>query len=237
MPKPHPESETQQEWMSRCIPTVLNEGTTDDPEQAAAICASMWDEATDKSEKQMNERAYSVLEIKGMDDDKRVISGLATSPVPDRVGDIVEPMGVKFSNPLPLLWQHQHDKPIGHVVFDKPTKKGITFTATLPKIEEPGPLKDLVDMAWQSIKAKLVRGVSIGFRSLKHAYIDGGGVHFQESEVYELSAVTIPMHQLATIQNVKAMDSGIRRTGPVPLIQPKQEKEAKLTGGAVRLIK
>lgn len=185
----------------------------------------------------MNERAYSVLEIKGMDDDQRVISGLATSPVPDRVGDIVEPMGVKFSNPLPLLWQHQHDKPIGHVVFDKPTKKGITFTATLPKIEEPGPLKDLVDMAWQSIKAKLVRGVSIGFRSLKHAYIDGGGVHFQESEVYELSAVTIPMHQLATIQNVKAMDSGIRRTGPVPLIQPKQEKAEKLTGGAVRLIK
>lgn len=183
-----------------------------------------------------NNRAYSLLEIKGMDDDKRVITGLATSPVPDRVGDIVDPLGVKFTNPLPLLWQHQHDKPIGHVVFDKPTKRGITFTATLPKIEEAGPLKDLIDMAWQSIKEKLVRGVSIGFRSLKHAYIDGGGVHYQESEVYELSAVTIPMHQLATIQNVKALDSGIRRVGPVPLIQPKKDKAEPLTGGAVRLI-
>lgn len=181
-------------------------------------------------------RAYSLLEVKSVDSDQRVFRGLATSPEPDRVGDIVEPLGVKYSNPLPLLWQHQHDKPVGFVVFDAPTKKGITFTATIPKIDEPGPLKDLVDMAWQSIKAKLVRGVSIGFRSLKHAYLESGGVHFQESEVYELSAVTIPMHQLASIQNVKAMDSGITKSGPVRLIQVKKEVEPALAGGAVRLI-
>lgn len=181
-------------------------------------------------------RAYAVLEIKAVDDEKRVITGLATSPVPDRAHDVVEPLGVKFSNPLPFLWQHQHDKPIGLVTFDKPTKKGITFTATLPKIEEPGPLKDLVDMAWQAIKAKLVRGVSIGFRSMKHAYLESGGIHFQESEVYELSAVTIPMHQLATIQNVKALDTSLHRTGPVRLLQVQKEQPEKLTGGAIRLI-
>lgn len=177
------------------------------------------------------ERAYSLLEVKAMDEDKRVFSGLATSPVPDRVGDVVEPMGVKFQNPLPLLWQHQHDKPIGHVMFDKPTAKGITFTATLPKIEEAGPLKDLVDMAWQAIKAKLVRGVSIGFRSLKHAYIDGGGIHFQESEVYELSAVTIPMHQLATIQAVK--NFGRDPSAPVRLIRVAQQPRQ----GSIQLIR
>jgi HK97 family phage prohead protease len=181
------------------------------------------------------ERAYSLLEVKAMDDDKRVITGLATSPVPDRAGDVVDPLGVKFQNPLPLLWQHQHDKPIGHVVFDKPTPKGITFTATLPSIADDGPLKDLVDMAWQSIKAKLVRGVSIGFRSLKHAFIEGGGVHFQESEVFELSAVTIPMHQLATIQTVKAMD--VRKydqNAPVQLITRAAEKPRH---GAIQLIR
>lgn len=181
-------------------------------------------------------RAYSLLNIKAVDDEQRVFTGLATSPVPDRIGDVVNPLGVKYSNPLPLLWQHQHDKPVGHVVFDKPTKNGITFTATLPKIEEAGPLKDLVDMAWQSIKAKLVRGVSIGFRSLKHAYLDSGGIDYQQTEVYEMSAVTIPMHQLATIQNVKALDTSLHRTGPVPLLQLKKEKQAPLPGGAVRLI-
>lgn len=167
-------------------------------------------------------RAYSLLEIKSVDGDERVIKGLATSPVPDRVGDIVEPLGVKFQNPLPLLWQHQHDKPIGHVVFDKPTDKGITFTATLPKIVEPGPLKELVDMAWQAIKAKLVRGVSIGFRGIEHAYLESGGVHFLKSEVFELSAVTIPMHQLATIQSVKAMDTAVR-DGAVSLVSAREQ--------------
>jgi HK97 family phage prohead protease len=183
-------------------------------------------------------RAYSVLDIKSVDGEQRVIKGLATSPVPDRAGDVVEPLGVKFQNPLPLLWQHQHDKPIGSVVFDKPTKAGITFTATLPKIEEPGPLKDLVDMAWQAIKERLVRGVSIGFRSLKHAYIEHGGIHFQESEVYELSAVTIPMHQLATIQTIKAMDSiGRPVVGGVPLVQAKKSAEPELPPGSVKLTK
>lgn len=176
-------------------------------------------------------RAYSLLEIKAVDDGERVIKGLATSPVPDRYGDIVEPLGVKFQNPLPFLWQHQHDKPIGHVVFDKPTAKGITFTATLPKIEEAGPLKELVDMAWQSIKEKLVRGVSIGFRSLEYAYIDGGGIHFNEIEVYELSAVTVPAHQDATIQSIKSLDIASRK-GAVSLISAREQHFAR---GAISL--
>ena len=186
---------------------------------------------------ELSNRAYANFDIKGMDDEKRIITGLATSPVPDRGNDIVDPMGVKFTNPMPFLWQHRHDSPVGTVTFDKPTKNGITFTATLPKIVETGPLKDMVDMAWQAIKEKLVRGVSIGFRPLKYAYLENGGVNFQECEVYELSAVTIPMHQLATIQNIKAMDSGMKRTGPVRLLQPKKSTPEKLQGGAVRLIK
>ena len=58
-------------------------------------------------------RAYSFLEIKAVDDEKMVITGIATSPQVDRVGDVIEPLGVKFQNPLPLLWQHDHEKPIG----------------------------------------------------------------------------------------------------------------------------
>lgn len=180
--------------------------------------------------------AYSLLVVKALDDDRREFRGLATSPVPDRVGDIVDPMGVKYQNPLPLLWQHKHDMPIGHVMFDKPTAKGITFTATLPKIEEAGPLKDMVDMAWQAIKAKLVRGVSIGFRSLKRAYLEGGGVNYQESEVYELSAVTVPAHQLATIQNIKALDFRKDLSGSVRLFTRAAETPRD-TKGSIELIR
>jgi len=43
MPTPH-SGETQDEYISRCIPMVLNEGTAKDGSQAAAICHSMWRE-------------------------------------------------------------------------------------------------------------------------------------------------------------------------------------------------
>jgi hypothetical protein len=86
----------------------------------------------------MNNRAYSVLSVKSIDEDKRIIRGVATTPSVDRVGDIIDPLGVKFENPLPLLWQHEHDKPIGSVKFDKPTKAGIEFEAEIASTDEPG---------------------------------------------------------------------------------------------------
>ena len=96
------------------------------------------------------DRMFSILQVKSYDDEQRIIRGVATTPEPDRVGDIVVSTGVKFKNPSPLLWQHEHDKPVGTVKFDKPTDKGITFEAQLPKIEEPGALKDRVDEGTES---------------------------------------------------------------------------------------
>lgn len=181
------------------------------------------------------QRAYSLLEIKAVNDEKRQITGIATTPEPDRVGDIVDPMGAKFKNPVPLLWQHKHDSPVGTVKFDTPTKNGITFTANLPVIPEAGALKDLVDMAWQAVKAELVRGVSIGFRALEYSWMDDGGIRFIETEIYELSLVTIPANASATIQTIKAMDPRRNPGAPVRLIKHASSKEN--LNGAVRLIR
>lgn len=165
------------------------------------------------------QRFYSLLQVKELDDDRREISGFATTPSPDRVGDIVDPMGAKFSESIPLLWQHRHDSPIGKAFLGKPTKSGIKYRANVAKVDEDGPLKLMLDMAWQSIKAGLVPGVSIGFRPLKYDYMSEGGIRFTEYEIYELSAVTIPANASATIQTIKAMDSrGAYAGGPVRLI-------------------
>nr|AER23959.1 peptidase U35 phage prohead HK97 [Variovorax sp. HH01] len=164
------------------------------------------------------DRAYSLLEVKALDEDSRTISGMATTPETDRVGDIVDPMGATFAKEIPLLWQHQHDKPVGTAVFGKPSKSGIPFTASLPVIAEAGALKDLVDMAWQSVKAKLVRGVSIGFRALEYSFMDEGGIRFMKTEIYELSLVTIPANASATIQTIKAMASHREATRGIQLI-------------------
>lgn len=157
----------------------------------------------------MLNRAYSVLTIKAIDAEKRLIAGVATSPEPDRVGDIVEPLGAKFSNPLPLLLFHDGTRPVGTVKLQKPTADGIRFEAQIPDIPEPGTLKDRVDEAWQSIKAKLVRGVSIGFRTLDDGIelLRSGGVRFTKIEIVELSLVAIPANRDATIDSIKSLDA------------------------------
>ena len=173
--------------------------------------------------------AYSLLEVKALNEEKREITGVATTPEPDRVGDIVEPMGVKFKNPLPLLWQHDHEKPVGTVKFEKPTKDGIRFVATLPVIAEEGKLKEMVDLAWQAVKARLVRGVSIGFRPLEYSYLDSGGIRFSESEVYELSLVSVPANAAASIETIKSI---ARSNRGVRLVKATPERR-----GAIKLLK
>lgn len=156
------------------------------------------------------QRAYSLIEVKSIDDDMRVIDGMSTTPTPDRVGDIVEPMGAKFNLPLPLLWQHRSDTPVGHVEVAKATKDGISFRARFAKIAEPGELKDSIDKAWQAVKAGLVRGVSIGFSALEHDFMKEGGVRFKQWEWLELSLVTIPANSEATIHTIKSIDTDLR---------------------------
>jgi HK97 family phage prohead protease len=157
----------------------------------------------------MTRRAYSLLSIKSVNDERRIIRGIATVPAVDRAGDVVEPLGMRFKNPLALLWQHDSMQPIGTVKFDKPTKDGITFEAELPVISEPGTLKDRIDEAWQSIKLGLVKCVSIGFRVLEYALLETGGIHFVSTECLELSVVTIPAQSAALITSVsgKSMDA------------------------------
>jgi HK97 family phage major capsid protein/HK97 family phage prohead protease len=158
-------------------------------------------------------RAYALFHVKAVDGDRRIITGTATTPEPDRVGDIIEPLGVSFKNPLPLLLFHDAKKPVGTTTFKKATKDGIEFTATLPTIDEPGTLKDRVDEAWQSIKAGLVSGVSVGFRAIEEAFNkETGGFRFIKTEVMELSLVTVPANASATIHSIKALD--LAASGP-----------------------
>jgi HK97 family phage prohead protease len=144
-------------------------------------------------------------------------------------------MGAKFADEMPLLWQHKHDSPVGLATFGRPTKKGIPFKAVLAKISEEGPLKQLVDMAWQSVKARLVRGVSIGFRPIKYDIMSEGGLKFTETEIYELSLVTVPANASANIQTIKALGSPQMDSGAVRLITRSAELPDDLKG-AVRLV-
>jgi HK97 family phage major capsid protein/HK97 family phage prohead protease len=156
-------------------------------------------------------RAYSVLTIKEVSAEPAdfVFRGVASTPTPDRMGDIVEPLGAKFALPMPLLWQHQADQPVGRVEFARPTKEGIPFKAVIPRVTEPGRVKERIDEAIHSLQYKLVGAVSIGFRAIEGAVerLKDGGLRFKEWEWLELSLVTIPANAEATISTIKGLDS------------------------------
>lgn len=185
-------------------------------------------------------RAYSMLEAKAFDSDKRTFSGWATTPATDRVQDTINPLGAKFTNPLVLLHQHNHDAPIGQVTFGKPTAKGIPFEASIPEIPEPGPLKDRVDTAWGEIKHGLVRAVSIGFRPLSYSPNEKGGLDFDETEIFELSSVSIPANAEAIISQVKSLDHKLMEQAGVeaePLPEIPANPEPAAIGKKARVVK
>lgn len=152
------------------------------------------------------DRAYSLLEIKSVAAERRTFSGIASTPEVDRGGDSVDPAGVTFRNPLPLLFHHDTRQPIGTVVLSK-TREGILFEATLPTIDDPGPLKTRVDEAWQSVKAGVITGVSIGYRLLAGGieFLADGTRKLTKTEICELSLVTIPANAQASILSVKSL--------------------------------
>jgi HK97 family phage major capsid protein len=162
--------------------------------------------------------ALTDFEVKAVDDDQRIITGIATTPRPDRSGDVIDPLGATFTNPVPLLLAHDTSLPVGEVTFGVPTADGIPFTATLPRIPDPGPLKDRVDGAWQAIKARLLKSVSPGYRALRDAITPNtfGGCNFLKTEFLELSLVTVPANPGATITNYKAASPDVQ---PMTTIQ------------------
>jgi HK97 family phage prohead protease/HK97 family phage major capsid protein len=158
-------------------------------------------------------RAYALLTVKAVDAEQRIITGIATSATADLMDDVVEPAGAQFQLPIPLLWQHDSRQPIGEVFAARVTDAGIEIKAKLAKTDEPGPLKTRLDDAWQSIKIGLVKGLSIGFKSLEESYDKtSGGYHFLKWLWLELSAVTIPANTDASIVSIKAA-SGLHLPG------------------------
>ncbi len=176
-------------------------------------------------------RAYAIITVKAIEDKSsnvRKFSGMATTPTMDRMNDTIDPMGVKFTNPLVLLRNHDSDQPIGNVTFKKPTAKGIEFEAEIPFIEEAGLLKDRLDMAWGEVKNGIVKAVSIGFKPLAYAFKDDGGIDFQETEVFELSTVAVPAQAEAIISAVKSLDAKARlaagvKDDPLPVASDKRK--------------
>lgn len=152
-------------------------------------------------------RACTLMTVKSVNEDERIITGIASTPSPDRDGDILESGGATYRSDTPFLWQHDRSQPIG-TCTPKMVKEGMQITAKLakPTPDMPSQLAARLDEAWASIKAGLVRGLSIGFLPKEYSFLDEGGIRFLKWDLLEVSAVTIPANSECTIQTVKSFD-------------------------------
>lgn len=177
--------------------------------------------------------AFSTIQLKADGSGDGTLIGIASTPETDRQGDVLLPEGAVFKLPLPLLWQHRHDEPIGRVTSARVTSKGIEIVAKIAL-----GVSEQIDRAYKLVQSGLVRGLSVGFRGLEVEQI-ATGLLFRRWEMLELSAVTIAANSGASITAVKAA-CGVRTAprlgGPVSLVSPRGGG-VKLTtsGGGVKL--
>jgi HK97 family phage prohead protease len=119
----------------------------------------------------------------------------------DDGGDVVEPGAYTKTlkdrgSKVPLLWQHKSDIPVGDLALeDRP--EGLWCKGKL-LMELPEAQK-----AYLLCKARIVKGLSIGFETVKDA-IEAGVRHLKEIKLYEGSIVTFPMNEMAVITSIKS---------------------------------
>ena len=141
------------------------------------------------------------MSIKEVAPDGSFEGSLAVYNNVDLGGDLIEPGAFtktirEHGNEVPMLWQHKSDMPIGMLtLIDGPDALRVKgqLLMELPAARN----------AYLLIKARIVKGLSIGFDTVKDA-VNGATRRLLELRLWEGSIVTFPMNELALITSVKA---------------------------------
>jgi HK97 family phage prohead protease len=148
-----------------------------------------------------NKQRQFRMEVKELGEDGSFEGVLSPYNNVDEGGDVVEPGAFtktlqENGNKIPALWQHMTDCPIGDLTLED-KEDGLHCKGQL-LLEIPEAKK-----AYILLKAKIVRGLSIGYDTIKAQVIDGVR-HLKEIRLWEGSIVTFPMNTLALVASVKS---------------------------------
>ena len=123
----------------------------------------------------------------------------------DRIGDMIEPGAFKGAKlPLPMLFGHDQNEPLGAWTAEAESTEGLTLKGRL-LVDDVARAREVSAL----IKAGAVRGISIGFRTIKSNRRPDGGRTITELELLEASIVAIPMHPGARVTAAKTAISAL----------------------------
>jgi len=151
------------------------------------------------------------FDIKAIGDDGLFVGYASVYGVKDRGGDIVMPGAFTKSlqtypaGRVKMLWQHDRSEPIGVWTKFEEDARGLKAEGRL--ILETAKGRE----AHALMKAGAVDGLSIGYRTVRDAIDRAKGARLlHELELREVSIVTFPMNEDATVSSVKSSNSTIR---------------------------
>src|SRR5690606_25849567 len=140
------------------------------------------------------------VEVKG---DDGVIEGYASKfGEVDRGNDMVmagayrESLARKSAGAVKMLWQHDPAQPIGYWESLTEDETGLRVKGRLLTSIQKG--REALEM----LKAGILDGLSIGYRTQEHGYVTEGGRtirQLKKLDLWEVSLVTFPMLASATV--------------------------------------
>ena len=157
--------------------------------------------------------ARGALEIKAVDDAGYIEGYASAFHVVDSDDDVIHPgafaksLEARGNKPLPMLWQHRSDEPIGSWTEFREDERGL-YVAGNMLVEDVQKAREARALA----KAGALGGMSIGFmivRAEPRKSSTRGGLDIFEADLWENSLVTFPANPGAQISAVKsALDAG-----------------------------
>lgn len=147
-------------------------------------------------------------ELKSLDDQPGIFTGYASIfGKKDLQDDIVDSGAFartikQRGDTFPLLLQHYPEKVLGNVAVEEDAK-GLKVTRGELVLDVPD-----AKAAYALMKRSMVKGMSIGFRTVKDLWDKTAGVrHLKEVDLWEVSIVTFPACPGAIIRTIKSGDA------------------------------
>lgn len=141
----------------------------------------------------------------------------------DSYGDVVMPgafaksLGAikKGGDPLPMLWNHKSDEPIGGYTSMEEDDRGLKVSGFI-LINEVARAKEIFAL----MKARVVKGLSIGYYEVEAEQDKKSGNRLlHELDLREISPVTFPANVLAEVEGVKGHIIKTLRDGNLPSLK------------------
>lgn len=155
----------------------------------------------------MNKKFFSsALSLKSIEENGTFSGYASVFNIIDEQDDIILPGAftetiLKKAGRIKLLWQHQHDEPIGNILEINENKVGLYIVANL--------LLDLQKAreAYVMLKSGTIDSLSIGYVPLQYDIDQKTGVRsLNKVDLWEVSLVTFPANSHSRVINVKAKE-------------------------------